>query len=99
LFFVKFDFQLPSPGKEKNVGQANPINRGNEGDRNSLAHLRDVLEMLHDLNQAQHGADNADGWGVSASGFKNLRQPLPEGYRRPEVSKVSIPHLDDAVSA
>ena len=48
------------------------IDGGDESDGDSTAHFLDVGEVLHDLDQAQNGADDPDGWRVTAGGLEYL---------------------------
>ena len=60
-------------GQEQQIRQGDAIHGGDEGDGDAVAHTLDIFEMLHDLNEPEHGADDADGGGVAAGGFEDFR--------------------------
>jgi len=46
-----------------------------------MAHFNNVVEMLHDLDEAEHRAENADGGGEAAGRLEDSRQSF-FGLRR-----------------
>ncbi len=73
LFFSDANPQLPCDRKEEEICQADSIDGGDECHGDAAAHFIDLVEMLHDLNQAENGADNSYGWRKAAGRFKQLR--------------------------
>jgi hypothetical protein len=58
---------LPAKGKKEEIGDAHAVDGGDEGHGDAFAHLLNIVKMLHDLNESQHRAQDADG-GREASG-------------------------------
>src|ERR1700722_12141902 len=61
LFLAHAILDFSSYRKKEKVGGSDAIDGSHKGDRDPTADFVDVVEMLHDLNQAQDGADDADG--------------------------------------
>ena len=64
---------LPAQGKTEKVGQSNAVDGGDEGDGDTTPDLGDVVEVLHDLDQAENGSDDSDRGRETSRGFENLR--------------------------
>ena len=59
--FADAEFEFAGGGEKDEIGGADAVNGGDEGDGDAAADLVDLVEMLHDLNEAEDGADDADG--------------------------------------
>src|SRR6185312_16332323 len=64
--------QLAGHGQEAQIGGGHAIDGGHKGHGDAAPHLLDVVEVLHYLNKAENGADDADGGGEAAGGIKGL---------------------------
>ena len=76
LVLVQADAHLAGEGQEEEIGDADSVDGGDEGDGDAAAHLLDVVEVLHHLDQPQHRAENADGGRESAGGLEDRGKPL-----------------------
>ena len=47
--------------EEKEIRNADSIDGGDKRNGNAAAHFLDIVEMLHDLDEAEHRAEDADG--------------------------------------
>jgi hypothetical protein len=56
-------------GQQQQIREKNSINGGYESSGDACAHLLNVIEMLHDLDEADGGARHAKGRGIPRSGF------------------------------
>ena len=63
--------------QEKEVRGCYAINRGHKGDRDAAAHLLDVFQMFHHLDETQHRADDSDRRRVAAGRLVYLGQASP----------------------
>src|SRR5678815_2547849 len=66
------DLQFVGGRKKQDVGQRNPVDRGNKGNGDSSTYLFNVIEVLHYLDQSKYCADNSNRRRVTACGFINL---------------------------
>ncbi len=66
--------QFAGDGQGDEVGEADTVDGGDEGDGDASADFVDLIEMLHDLNEAEDGADDSDGWGKASGGFIDAGQ-------------------------
>ena len=71
LLFAMAEFQFARGGEADKVGDGDSVDGGDEGDGDAAADLVDVGEVLHDLDEAEDGADDADGRRVAAGGFED----------------------------
>src|SRR6266571_1192567 len=55
-YLAMLEFELVGGWNQEDVGAGDAVNGRNERDRNARANLIDVVEMLHDLNQAENSA-------------------------------------------
>src|SRR5258708_33967820 len=78
---VDSGLQLIGRGEEKQIRHADAVYRSYEGHSEAAPDFIDVLQGLHHLNQANHCADDSDGWRVAASNLKNLRVHLSASLR------------------
>ena len=62
LLFADAELQLAGDRKIEKIGGADAVDRGHEGNGNTAADFVDFVEVLHDLDQAEHRADDSDGW-------------------------------------
>src|SRR5580692_1606792 len=72
LALAEADFELAGPGQKDEVGGAYAVKRSDEGDGDAAADGVDVLQVLHDLDEAKDGADDADGGRKAGRGFKHF---------------------------
>ena len=63
--------ELAGGGQEEEIGGADAVDGGDEGDGDAAADLIDVVEVLHDLDEAEHRADDADGGREAAGGLED----------------------------
>ncbi len=70
------DAHLAGEGQEEEIGDAHAVDGGDKGDGDAAAHLLNVVQMLHDLNQPQHRAENADGGREASGRLEDRGQPL-----------------------
>ncbi len=70
------DAHLAGEGQEEEIGDADSVDGGDEGDGDAAADLVDVVEMLHDLDESQHRAEDADGGRESSGRFEDRGEPL-----------------------
>ena len=61
-------------GRAIEVGEADAVDGGDEGNSDSTAHFINLIEVLHDLNEAEYGADDANGGSKSSGGFIDAGQ-------------------------
>ena len=52
--------KLRGKRQQDEVRAADAVHRGDEGDGDAAAELRRLAQVLHDVNQAEHGAENAE---------------------------------------
>ena len=71
LLFAVAEFEFAGGGKADEVGDGDSVDGGDEGDGDAATDLVDVGEVLHDLDEAEDGADDADGGRVAACGFED----------------------------
>ena len=71
LLFAMAELEFAGGGEADEVGHGDAVDGGDEGDGDAAADLVDVGEVLHDLDEAEDGADDADGGRVAASGFED----------------------------
>jgi len=71
LFLADADFDFSRTREKEKVRHADAINCGNEGDGDAASDFADVIEVLHDLNEAENGADDADCRREATSGFEH----------------------------
>ncbi len=69
-----FDFGVG--GQKDKIRQGDTVNGGYKSDGDSVADALDILQMLHDLNEAKDSADDANGGSVAAGGFEHFRFSL-----------------------
>jgi hypothetical protein len=66
--------QLVPDRVEEQVGQAHAVHRGDEGDRDAGAQARRVGQVFHHVDQAQHGAQDADRRRIAGRRFPDARR-------------------------
>ena len=76
VVFVHADAHLAGKGQEEEIGGADAIDGGDKGDGDAAADLLNVVQVLHDLNQSQNGAEDADGGRKAASRLEDRGQAL-----------------------
>ena len=76
--------------QEEHVGRPDAVHRGHKGHGDAAADLVDVRQVLHHLNQPQHGADNPDRRSVSAGLLEDLRLSVAARSRAPSISSSMI---------
>src|SRR3569832_1482563 len=77
-FAADQSFQAIGDRLEHQVGEADAVDGGDEGDRDAAAELARVRQVFHHMDQAQHRAENADSGRIAAGRFPDLdREPLP----------------------
>src|SRR5271156_2266890 len=67
------ELEFTSGGKTDEVGHSNAVDGGDESNGDAPSDLVDVGEVLHDLDESEDCADDADGGRVAACGFKDGR--------------------------
>src|ERR1700722_5564109 len=73
LLLANARFQLARDWQVEEIRGSDSINGGHECDRYAPSYFIDFIQMLHHLNQAEDGANDADGGGKSSGGLKHLR--------------------------
>ena len=58
--------------QKKQVGGADTVDGGDEGDGDASAYFGGVVQVLHDLNEAEHRADDSDGGRESSGGLEHF---------------------------
>jgi len=71
LLFAMAKFELARGGEEDEVCHGYAIDGGDEGDGDATADLVDVGEVLHDLDESEDGADDADSGRVASGGLED----------------------------
>ena len=71
LLFAVAELELAGGGEADEIGDGDAVDGGDESDGDAAADLVDVGEILHDLDEAEDGADDADGGGVAAGSFED----------------------------
>ena len=66
--------QLAGDGQGDEIGEADAVDGGDEGDGDAAANLVDFIQMLHDLDESEDGADDADGGAKTSGGFIDAGQ-------------------------
>ena len=66
--------EFAGDGEGDEVGEADAVDGGDEGDGDAAANLIDFIEVLHDLDESEDGADDSDGWGEASGGFIDAGQ-------------------------
>ncbi len=72
LFLADAEFHLSGHGEIQEIGGSDAVDRGDKGNCDAAADLIDLIEVLHHLNQAEHGADDADGRRKAAGRLEHL---------------------------
>ena len=70
------DAHFAGEGQKEEIGDADSVDGGDEGDGDAAADFMNVVQMLHDLNQSQHRAENADGGRKASGRLEDRGQPL-----------------------
>src|SRR5271163_2804474 len=74
--FVEPDLELACSRQKEEIGGGYAIDGSHEGNRDAAPHLVDIVQMLHNLNQAEYRTDDADGGRKSAGRFEDLGDSL-----------------------
>ena len=64
--------ELRPHGNQNQIRGADAVNGRDERDGDTLTDLRRIIEHGHDVNQAEHGADDTDRGRVTARAFENF---------------------------
>ena len=65
-------FIFPATGKIEEVGGTDAVDGGHEGYGDAASDFVDLVEVLHDLNQSEDRADDADGGGKASGRLEYL---------------------------
>ena len=76
--------------QEDQVRRADAVDRGDERDGDAGAELARVGEVLHHVDQAEHGAEDADRRRVAAGRLEHPRRRPPPALRASSISSSSI---------
>src|ERR1700760_4166839 len=76
MLFMNADLQLAGRWQKEKIGAAHSVNRRHKGNGDAAPYVIDLIEMLHHLNQAEHGAQDADRWRKATRRLEDLRDAL-----------------------
>ena len=73
LFLAYSQPDLSRHWQKKEVGGADTVDGGDEGHGDAAAYFGGVVQVLHHLNETEHGADDSDGGRESTGGLEHFR--------------------------
>src|SRR5271155_2895820 len=72
LFLAYAQPDLSRHWQKKEVGGADAVDGGDESDGDAAAYFGGVVQVLHDLNEAEDGADDTDRGRESSGGLEDF---------------------------